>query len=81
MASIAGRIALTRCCKPGFTIQSVAIAVEATRVTLIQILLQSGREGRDMSPLKTLYCESTPALPRRLTALTPNHGQTLPQSA
>lgn len=40
----------------GVTIQMVAIAVEATRVTLISILLQ-GKEGKkDMSPLKTLYC-------------------------
>ncbi|KAM0791244.1 hypothetical protein ACM66B_005723 [Microbotryomycetes sp. NB124-2] len=36
----------------GFLIQATAIAIEATRVTLIQILLQS---GGDMSPLKTLY--------------------------
>lgn len=35
----------------GFTIQSVAIAVEATRVTLIQILLQ----GDNMTPLTSLY--------------------------
>ncbi|KAL8293618.1 hypothetical protein RQP46_000319 [Phenoliferia psychrophenolica] len=35
----------------GFLIQATAIAVEATRVTLIQLLLA----GKDMSPLKTLY--------------------------
>ncbi|KAM0752765.1 TPT-domain-containing protein [Meredithblackwellia eburnea MCA 4105] len=35
----------------GFMIQATAIAVEATRVTLIQLLLS----GKDMSPLKTLY--------------------------
>ncbi|KAK4054573.1 hypothetical protein OIV83_001067 [Microbotryomycetes sp. JL201] len=39
----------------GFLIQATAIAIEATRVTLIQILLQS---GGGMSPLKTLYCTS-----------------------
>ncbi|ORY89333.1 triose-phosphate transporter family-domain-containing protein [Leucosporidium creatinivorum] len=36
----------------GVIIQLVAIAIEATRVTLIQLLLQSGHE---MSPLKSLY--------------------------
>ncbi|SCV72124.1 BQ2448_4818 [Microbotryum intermedium] len=35
----------------GFMIQMTAIAIEATRVTLIQILLA----GKDMSPLKSLY--------------------------
>lgn len=38
----------------GFLIQATAIAIEATRVTLIQILLQS---SGGMSPLKSLYCK------------------------
>lgn len=48
-------------------LQMAAIAIEATRVTLIQLLLQSGNE---MSPLKTLYCKITRSLslsPRKLT--------------
>ncbi|KAK4053957.1 hypothetical protein OIO90_003794 [Microbotryomycetes sp. JL221] len=45
----------------GFSIQATAIAIEATRVTLIQILLQGG----DMSPLKSLYwLEAFRAIPR-----------------
>lgn len=48
----------------------VAIAIEATRVTLIQLLLQSGNE---MSPLKTLYCTVARALPSSIITLTLSH--------
>lgn len=50
-------------CRLTRTSQFTAICVEATRVTLIQILLQ----GKEMSPLKTLYyfAPVSPPLPSR----------------
>ena len=51
----------------GVVIQLVAIAIEATRVTLIQILLQ----GSEMSPLKSLYFFAPICLALNLSMIVP----------
>ncbi|KDE09238.1 hypothetical protein MVLG_00558 [Microbotryum lychnidis-dioicae p1A1 Lamole] len=56
----------------GFMIQMTAIAIEATRVTLIQILLA----GKDMSPLKSLYLFAPICLAINVSLILPVEGFT-----